>query len=113
MENRKFKRYSVEIEAFVLLPHSITMEIKTINISDGGVFFSTKTPVPLGTEVLLSFSKARLIKDWVKPGDLEKIKGKICRSDRLGLAVEFAQQQEFSKYLVIEDNKKLRVLAPF
>ena len=87
--------------------------MKTINISDGGVFFDSRNPVPLGTEVFISFSTAKCIEQWVEPQKLEKIKGAVCRSDKLGLAVEFKEKQDFSKYLVIEDPKKLRVLAPF
>lgn len=113
MENRKHERFNISIEALILLPHEIRMEMTTINISDGGVYFETKTPVPLGTEILMSFSNARSIKQWVKPQELEKIKGTVCRSDNLGLAVRFKNKHEFSRYLVIENNKKLRVLAPF
>ena len=113
MEQRKFERFKVSIEALILLPHEITMEMTTINISDGGVYFDTKTPVPLGTEILMSFSTAKRIKQWVKPQELGNIKGIVCRSDDLGLAISFENKQEFSRYLVIENNKKLRVLAPF
>jgi hypothetical protein len=113
MEHRKHERINISIEALILLPHEITMEMATINISDGGVYFDTKTPVPLGTEILMSFSNARSIKDWVKPQELDKIKGTVCRSDDLGLAVSFENKQEFSRYLVIENNKKFRVLTPF
>jgi hypothetical protein len=113
MEKREFARFRISIEALILLPHEIKMEMTTINISDGGVFFDTKTPVPVGTEILISFSNARSIKKWVEQQALDKIKGKVCRSDKLGLAVSFSDKQEFSRYLVIEDNKKLRVLTPF
>ena len=113
MEQRNFKRFNISIEALVLLPHEVSMKMTTINISDGGVFFDTKIPLPLGTEVLMSFSNAKSVKRWVKPLKIDKIKGTVCRVDHYGSAICFREQQEFSRYIVTETSSKLRVLAPF
>jgi len=91
-ESRKLERFSLKLLArvSVLKPGNQTLHLMTENISAGGAFLPTRTPLCAGMSVLVELT----LQCESGRGDASrvKVKGKVLRSQPDGMAVCFERR---------------------
>ena len=97
-EKRKFQRFDLALPARVEVLDQMTIEEKplltlaTKNISQGGAFFPTSSPLPEGTEVKVDLVLPLNGLDKIKEDrSYMQVKGRVLRSDPDGMAISFRE----------------------
>ena len=100
-ERRGLERYDLEVPAKISFTSSESaqreLDLLTGNISSGGAFFYTPSPLPEGTdvniEILLNLEKLRALKDEYRHVHI-RVKGKVVRVESQGMSVSFDKDYE-------------------
>lgn len=105
-ERRHLQRFSVKAVAVVqtVSPGAEKVfELSTQDISSGGAFFPMEVPLPTGEKVkitlFLSISALEQISDFPHKAKITT-EGKVVRSTRQGMAVEFGRHYTMSPVAV-------------
>jgi len=103
-EDRRVERYQLKLAAYLSVVDSDapveknTISLNTSDISSGGAFFGTGTPLPVGTEVKIDIV---LPLDQIKniEGENAKIEvsGAVVRIDKGGMGVCFDEEYKITK----------------
>ncbi len=122
-ERRMHERYSLRIQvkmtAQTLSGKTPLMEYLTANISAGGAFIETETPLPLASKVslefLLSLQELQTLKFILSMETLKNWKGKrvwICasgivvRHEDTGMGIMFDENYQISPMETVENNSR-------
>jgi len=95
-ERRKLERFALRLpanlETWPNTPEKpgISLALHTSNVSSGGAFFLTSTPLPEGTSVKIGLALRSSHLDSARDmGSFVEVTGKVSRSEREGMAVVF------------------------
>ncbi len=100
-ERRGVERFDLDIPAKIrVLAHrdeAGEIQLRTENISCGGAFFRTPTPLPEGTDVrvdlVLNLDRFKTLKSGVGHVHIE-LKGTVNRSEKTGMSVSFSPEYQ-------------------
>lgn len=117
-DNRKLERFNLKIPSRIMASggtiDKTTFDLTTLNVSSGGAFYSTATPLPEGTRVnvrmALPLKRLRIIKDQPKSVQVT-IGGKVLRTSKVGMAVRFNNQYKFHRSPTSGSQQVLESLA--
>jgi len=92
-ERRLLERFSLSLPAKIRPggDERRVFSLSTANISAGGAFFKTGSPLPVGTEVMVELTLPAEIFRSIQPANhgLVKVSGIVLRHDPTGMAVKF------------------------
>ena len=102
-EKRKFERFDLQVETILEIKNKAKVEnppmLLSRDISCAGVFLSTKTPLPVGTEVDLNLllNQLKLINPTEQEGNNISTSGKVVRINEEGMAIQFDELHKVSQ----------------
>jgi len=103
-ENRKVERFELHIETLCNVQEKEisdkTPMLLTKNISSSGAYLTTNKPLPVGTDIDLSFvlSQHELSNETRNKKVKIRTSGRVIRTDNGGMAVEFENQYKVSQF---------------
>ena len=104
-EKRKVERFDLHVETLLQVKDAKSKDrsqrLISRDISSDGVFLETGDPLPIGTEVDLSFivSLNELNSHLKNKGVNISTSGKVIRADEQGFAVRFDKQHKVSEFI--------------
>lgn len=89
VEKRLDQRYNIPLRAILSFRDAPSKDLKTVNISSGGAFFTTHQAIAEGSDVFMSLFMDDKADRQNRKVIAIKLKGQVKRRDKDGMAVGF------------------------